>query len=336
MSEAATPSAPTWIRWCARLIRWMPAGRYRTIARLCRNPPPQFRIRMSPNLGSQWFLCDLRDSIAREVCFTGMYEPQETAVVRAILKPGMSFVDVGANWGYFTLLAAHLVSAQGRILSLEPDPRLFRKLETNAAMNRREQVRVLQTAAADTPGSLTLVGFDEAQGNFGLSRIVGEGDAHLFTDAKCTNLSIENGLLPRSQKDECPLFRVLARPLDDLLVEAGFDSVDLLKMDIEGAEGMALEGMRQTLKGRRIRHLLLELHPAQLAERGQSATDIIQQLRGYGYVGWRIDHSAQQNRRSAYCRTTSLRDILRPLDSNHGLDQWPHLLWVLPDTELAW
>jgi FkbM family methyltransferase len=293
-------------------------------------------MRMPSSLGRQWFLCDLRDSIAREVCFTGMYEPQETAIVRAVLKPGMTFIDVGANWGYFTLLAGHLVGAHGRILSLEPDPRLFRKLEANVAMNRLEQVRAFQLAAADTAGSLTLAGFDEAQGNFGLSRILEKEDVHLFTDARCTSPCMANGLRPRSQKDECPLFRVLARTLDGLLAEAGLGNIDLIKMDIEGAEGMALNGMRETLKSRRIRHLLLELHPAPLAERGHSTTDIIQQLRGYGYVGWRIDHSAQQNRRSAYRRTACLRDILRPLDSNHGLDQWPHLLWVLPETELAW
>ncbi len=172
MSEVVAGSAPKWVRLAARLIPWLPAGRYRAIARLGRNPPPTFRMRMPPNLGSQWFLCDLRDSIAREVCFTGLYEPQETAVVRAVLKPGMTFVDVGANWGYFTLLAAHLVGHAGRVLSLEPDPRLFQTLSSNLAMNRLSQVRALQLAAADAPGLLSLAGFDESQGNFGLSRIV--------------------------------------------------------------------------------------------------------------------------------------------------------------------
>ena len=312
MSESILQTAPAWVRLAARLIRWMPAGRYRAIERLCRRPPKQFRMRMPRALGGQWFWCDLRDSIAREVCFTGRYEPQETAVVRAVLKSGMTFVDVGANWGYFTLLAAYLVGANGRILSLEPDPRLFRILQANVAMNQLRQVQALQLAAGAVSGWLTLAGFDETHGNFGLSRVV------------------------QDEADHSNLFRVPAQPLDHVMAEAGLEVVDLLKMDIEGAEGFALLGMREALSHRRVRRLLLELHPHQLVEHGRTAAEIIQQLRECGYVGWRIDHSSQGNRRAAYHRHTSLREILRLLDPSRGLDPWPHLMWVSPETELPW
>jgi FkbM family methyltransferase len=284
----------------------------------------------------------LRDSIAREVCFTGLYEPQETAVVRAVLKPGMTFVDVGANWGYFTLLAAHLVGAEGRVLSLEPDPRLFQTLSSNLAMNRLDQVRALQLAAADAPGLLSLAGFDESQGNFGLSRIVEKGDIHLFADgdghadvAKPVP-GTGRGTGTGTAMNGCRIFPVAARPLDDVLAEAGIDGIDLLKMDIEGAEGMALQGMQETLSRRRVRRLLLELHPSQLQEHGQSTAEIIGRFREWGYAGWRIDHSPKRNRRAAYHRTASIGDILRPLEPHRVLDQWPHLLWVSPETERAW
>jgi FkbM family methyltransferase len=336
MSEVVAGSAPKWVRLAARLIPWLPAGRYRAIARLGRNPPPTFRMRMHSSMGGQWFLCDLRDSIAREVCFTGLYEPQETAVVRDVLKPGMTFVDVGANWGYFTLLAAHLVGPEGRVLSLEPDPRLFQTLSSNLAMNRLDQVRALQLAAADAPGLLSLAGFDERQGNFGLSRIVEKGDIHLFTNGDGqTDVAMP---VPGTgtAMNGCRIFSVAARPLDDVLAEAGIDAIDLLKMDIEGAEGMALRGMQETLSRRRVRRLLLELHPSQLQEHGQSAAEIIGRLQEWGYAGWRIDHSPKRNRRAAYHRTASLRDILRPLEPHRVLDRWPHLLWVSPETERAW
>src|SRR5262245_56723365 len=119
------PSAPPWVRLAARVIRRLPAGRYRAMNQIHRLSQSAFWMRSPKRLGGWSFQCDLRDSIAREVCFTGRYEPQETALVQAILKPGMSFVDVGANWGYFTLLAAHKVGVKGRVVSLEPDPRLF-------------------------------------------------------------------------------------------------------------------------------------------------------------------------------------------------------------------
>jgi hypothetical protein len=136
--------------------------------------------------------------------------------------------------------------------------------------------------------------------------------------------------------DGCRIFSVAARPLDDVLAEAGIDAIDLLKMDIEGAEGMALRGMQETFSRRRVRRLLLELHPSQLQEHGQSAAEIIGRFQEWGYAGWRIDHSPKRTRRAAYHRTTSIGDILRPLEPHRVLDRWPHLLWVLPETERAW
>jgi FkbM family methyltransferase len=325
MSEKAVESVPTWVRLGAGFVRCLPAGRYRAIERLCRifcrRQPASFRMRMSRSLGGHQFICDLRDSIAREVCFTGRYEPQETAVVQAVLKPGMTFVDVGANWGYFTLLAAHLVGPSGCVLSLEPDPRLHRILQMNLTINRLSQVKPFAVAAAASAGWLTLAGFQESKGNFGLSRVVG--------DQGC-----------RSQTDGCgggvERFRVSARPLDDVLARAGVATVDLMKMDIEGAEGLALQGMQQYLSQQRIRRLMLELHPQQLAEHGQVASELIRQLRHFGYVSWRIDHSPRANRRTAYQRRISLREILRPLEEDRDLDNWPHLLWELPGLESLW
>src|SRR5262249_13205461 len=135
MDENTLPPAPAWVRMAKTLISQLPAGRYRAINCICHRPPPAFLTQMPEDLGGDSFECDLRDAISREVCFTGRYEPQETALVRSILRPGMSFVDVGANWGYFTLLAAHLVGKGGRVISLEPDPRLFPILQRNVTRN---------------------------------------------------------------------------------------------------------------------------------------------------------------------------------------------------------
>src|SRR5437899_2146086 len=215
--------APLWIRLAARVIRRMPAGRYRAMNRISRHSREPFWIRTPKALGAWRFRCDLRDSIAREVCFTGQYEPQETALVRAILKPGMTFVDVGANWGYFTMLAAHRVERKGRVISLEPDPRLFPVLMENIDANHLSQVTSFQTAAANQCGWLTLAGFDESGGNFGLSRVVGR---YQESDRK---------------------FRVAAQSLDEIFRQENLEAVDLVKMDIEGAEGLALQGMQDSL-----------------------------------------------------------------------------------------
>src|SRR3989442_13351056 len=72
-----------------------------------------FWMHLPPDVGELAYACDLRDGLMREVYLTGRYEPQETALLRHLLRPGMTLVDVGANWGYFTLVGAHLVGASG-------------------------------------------------------------------------------------------------------------------------------------------------------------------------------------------------------------------------------
>jgi len=276
---------------------------------LCRHPSSAFLVQMPIARGGYVFRCDLRDAIAREVCFTGCYEPQETALVQALLKPGMTFVDVGANWGYFTLIGAHLVGAYGRVISLEPEPRLFKLLSENLTRNALHQVTALQVAAADKPGMLTLEGYDERDGNFGVSRIVGN-----FPEVKHA--------LP-----------VMAQTLDDLFDQLGLRAIDLLKMDIEGAEGLALTGLGRSLAERRAKRLLLELHPSRLAEHGNSCSEVLDRLRDAGYRVWVVDHSHASSRRAAYTARLDPRSLLYPLEQVTGLDDWPHVLCTAPGLE---
>lgn len=308
MTEDILPPAPAWVRLSAAVIRHLPAGRYRAVHRLPRRSPA-FLMRMPEDVGGYPFRCDLRDTISREVCFTGRYEPQETAIVRSILRPGMSFVDVGANWGYFTLLAASLVGSSGRVLSLEPDPRLFSILEENITRSRLNQVTILQLAAASESGTLALAGYSEDEGNFGISRIA-------------TN----------SVKHE-RVFQVNAESLDDVLKRQNLVSVDLMKMDIEGAEVFAIAGLEASLISRRVRRLLLELHPVELAEHGSNVSTVIELLQRAGYRPWTIDHSPGATRRAAYEKDFSPNALLRPFESSEQYDTWAHQLWIAPDVK---
>jgi len=304
------PAAPAWVNLATTLVRLLPRGRYRAMNSLCPRAAPAFWARMPDRLGGGQFVCDLRDTISKEVCFTGVYEPQETALVSHILQPGMNFVDVGANWGYFTLMAARLVGAGGRVLSLEPDPRMFRKLTGNLTRNQLPQVTALQIAAAATAGNLTLAGYDENDGNFGISRLVADGTA------------------------SANLFQVETQPLDDLLDAQKMDSVDLMKMDIEGAEALALAGLKRSLAEGRVKRLLMELHPSQLLESGSSANQVMQMLLQSGYTALTVDHSPATTRAMAYRRISDSKHILRPFNPDNALDAWPHQLWLSPGSEV--
>jgi FkbM family methyltransferase len=327
-ATAGGPAAgpPLWLRLGAAVVRRLPVGRYRAFNLLCRRPPPPFATRTPADLGGFEYSCDLRDSISREVFFTGLYEPQETGLVRRLLEPAMTFVDVGANWGFFTLLAAARVGPSGRVVSLEPDPRLFPVLESNVVRNGLSQVTVRRAAAAAEPGELVLDGFDAAGGNFGVSRLAG-------ADASSEPTTGKNGNAPGPSR-----FRVAAVRLDETLDACGLGAVDLLKMDIEGAECLALRGLGAGLRSGRVRRLLLELHPAGIAALGGTVEATVEPLLAAGFHGWVVDHSAATTRRLAYTRRDAIGDAalatLRPLDvsrlSGAGLDAWPHVLWHAP------
>ena len=304
-------AAPLWVRAAATVIRHLPAGRYRLMDFISRRPPGPFLTCLPKEFGAYSFRCDLRDSISREACFVGHYEAQETTLMCHFLKPGMCFVDVGANWGYHTLLAAYLVGKRGKVISLEPDPRLFSTLEANVKRNGLSQVMSLQLAASNETGILRLVGYDEKEGNFGLS--------HMASDNSAKNS-----------------FEVKAQTLDVLFDEVTLDKIDLLKMDIEGAEGFALQGASKALSNHYIDRLLLELHPQLLDQHGHSAEEIIACLFELGYSAWKIDHSFAVTRKVSYNRNVDLKTLLQPFEQETRLDDWPHLLWLKPGLEKTW
>ncbi|MCA9198135.1 MAG: FkbM family methyltransferase, partial [Planctomycetales bacterium] len=231
---------PWWLTPAQRLVALLPAGRFRASEWLGRRVCQPFVGTLHSERGRLEFECDLRDSIAREVFFTGRYEPQETILLQRLLAAGQTFVDVGANWGYFSLLASQFVGANGTVLSCEPDPRLYTLLQSNLQRNYLHQVHALQLAISNQHGSVQLQGFNEDEGNWGVSRI---------------RVSAEPDHLPQNT------FTAQTQLLDDLLDQLGIETVDLVKLDIEGAEALALQGMRTGLREHRYHSLLVEFHP---------------------------------------------------------------------------
>lgn len=301
------PRAPWWVRAAAAIVCRLPAARYRATHALRRFAGAPFLMHLPPALGGYIFHCDLRDSIAREVCFTGIYEPQETQLAARLLEPGMTVVDVGANWGYFTLAAAHWVGPSGRVVAFEPERRLFTMLAGNVARNRLAHVTPRQLAVAEASGRVGLCAFDERSGNWGTSQITSVGGGQLC--------------------------EVVA--LDDQLDREGVAEVDLLKIDVEGAEWEVIRGMQRGLARCRYRYILLECHPQLLEQRRTSVAECVAPLVAAGYRAQVIDHSAAGSRRAAYS-TRRAGELLRPFDASAPGDAWPHLLLSAAGTpELA-
>ena len=303
MADATLGPAPFWVGAAAEVIRRLPAGRYRAMNFLSRRATRPFWATLPKDLGRLRFRCDLRDALMREACFTGRYEPQETAILQRILRAGMTFVDVGANWGYFTLVGGYLVGPTGRVVCIEADPRACRTVRSNLAENHLDAVALVNVAAADTPGTISVREYDVAAGetgNFGVGQAVTGGGRRLD---------------------------IAARPLDDVLDDSGVEHVDLLKMDIEGSEARALAGLDRRLAARHVDRILLEIHPHFLRELGSSAEHVIALLRTRGYQGWRIDHSPEAHRRTVSAHV-NVSSILVPLEDGVPLGIWPHVLWI--------
>lgn len=149
----------------------------------------------------------------------GGYEPATTALLKEVLVPGSVFVDLGANIGYYTAEAIGLVGPKGRIWSFEPNPTVFARLRMNIQLNHGDtQVRAFMVAVSDLPGRKPLYLFG------------------LFGDED-TGAS----LVAHSQRS----VDVELAPADSFLAN---ESVDLVKMDIEGAELSALRGMTETFR----------------------------------------------------------------------------------------
>src|SRR5579883_1399938 len=169
--EPISEIPPLWASLSASMIRRLPLGRYRMMDWLCRGSSARFVAQFPGSSSGLRFECDVRNSLAREAFFTGKYEPPETFLIRRLVDPGGTFVDVGAHWGYFSLIMAEHVGAAGRVLAIEADPRIYAILERNFAMNDLPQVQLVYAAAAAGSGVLPLISFDEHHNNWGISRI---------------------------------------------------------------------------------------------------------------------------------------------------------------------
>jgi len=203
------------------------------------------------------FLVDPISHFGRALLDEGRYEPEITETLKRRLFPGATFVDVGANEGFFSILAGGLVGSGGRVIAIEPQQRLQSVIAKNAEMNELTNLEVHQVAISDSEDIL---------------------DLHLAPD-----VNTGGSALARATRYPVATQRVTTMTLTRFFEIAGIERVDLMKMDIEGFEYEAILGSKDIFKSGRVGGLALELHPPALSRRNHSADEIVRFLESSGY-----------------------------------------------------
>ena len=206
---------------------------------------------------------DLGDMFVSDNCIRGDYEPAETKFLQSTLKTGMTFVDVGANIGWFTLLGARLVGKEGRVYAFEPRDNTFKHLKRSIADN----------------------GFDDRCEAYNLALGAKAGEWPVAWSQNTLNpggtWSVPNPELEAFFKKIGHAFqRAKVAALDDII---GEHHVDVIKADIEGAEPLAMRGAIKILT--RDRPIILsEINTAPMQKvSGVTAADYVQQIAAHGY-----------------------------------------------------
>lgn len=200
----------------------------------------------------------------------GTFERETLEVFRQVVPRGSVAIDIGANFGYFTRHLSTLVGAEGRVIAFEAHPEVFAYLQKNVA--GRGNIVLHNAAVADKRGLLELYSMDNPLAH----SLFPTGD-HLGTWAVRERIAVE------------------AVSLDELLHELDVTARPLVvKMDIEGAEPMALRGMERLIKRSPDVALVVEYSPACLQLAGSSGPALLAQLWALGFSIRPIEHSAAE------------------------------------------
>ncbi|AEM38544.1 methyltransferase FkbM family [Pyrolobus fumarii 1A] len=181
-----------------------------------------------------------------------------------IIKNGYVVVDVGAHFGFYTLIAAAKVGKSGLVMAFEPSKTNFRVLRVNILANRLTNVKLYKVALADENGRAVL----------GVPR---------------GRLSGENTLAVNpSQAEQLEVVEV--RRFDEIAEEEGISKVDVVKIDVEGAEYKVLKGFGNYLDT--CKYIILEVHPSQMVKLGTSPKELYALLNRHGYNLYWLDKKA--------------------------------------------
>jgi len=202
------------------------------------------------------FYLDPNDFVAQEAyAKTISYDPTTTILLKKLLKKGMNVINIGANIGYFTLLAAREVGTEGKVFSFEPFPNSVSLLKQNIDVNKYKNIEVIEMAVSNKSGTV--------------------------------KLSIENSSLFHiiSEKilEELDTIDVNVTSIDQFLSERN-TKIDFMIIDAEGSEPFILDGMKKTLDSMPNMEILIEYNPHTLKLSGSDGKTLLKKIKDLGFT----------------------------------------------------
>lgn len=207
-----------------------------------------------------------KDVVVSGALSLGVYEKFEIATFRQSLKSGMTVLDIGAHIGYYSIIAAYHVGDSGRVFSFEPEPENFVSLQRNISANNFRNIQSFQYAISNRNGNE----------NF-----------YIAQENKASHTFAKN-----DTAEDC--IQVATITVDNFCKSKNIRNVDIIKMDIEGAEGLALEGMKDTLRHNPHICMFTEFYPEMLQKIGYKPIDFLASLVGLGFSIFEINNETER------------------------------------------
>ncbi|WP_338441294.1 FkbM family methyltransferase [Synechococcus elongatus IITB4] len=224
--------------WIKRVLRWK-------------------RKRIKCQHGEFWV--DTASNFGFKIAYTnGEYEPEMICCLSNILRHGDTFIDLGSNEGFFSVIASKLVGQSGRVIAIEPQQRLHNVLLTNFSLNQCLNI------------------------NLECLAIGKKNDFVSFNLAPSTNTG-SSGIV-RATKYRVPQEIVRITTLTELIRKNSINKSRIIKIDIEGGEYDAILGSQEIFRAHLFDYIALELHPSQLERQGLSCRAITDFLTECGYT----------------------------------------------------
>ena len=203
------------------------------------------------------------EHIQKQLFWYGYYEKPVGTILKKILKPDSVLIDVGANIGYFSLLAAPQLP-QGRVISVEPVSFLFNALLENISINKFNNIEAINVAAGD------------------------KEENRLIYLSGADNIGMSSFQQPENYSGKTEIVKVVT--LDSIAIDLKLQKVDIVKIDVEGNELAVLKGMKEIVNKFQP-YILIELNPHTLSYFNLTPKNVLSHAAELSYHAFEIDRS---------------------------------------------